>query len=238
MRKFWFLLQSIIYTLFSAIFILKAERLKKKSEKEYEQYTNAKGKKWAKFVLKATGLNVIIKGRENIIDGPCLYVANHQSNVDIPLLLAVIDQPLGAVAKKELQTVPVLSYWCSAIGCVFLDRENPREGIKAIQQGTLNLKNGHSMLIFPEGTRSKGKEIAEFKKGSLRMAIKSGVPVVPITVNGTYKILEGFKDSKKDNKDCTCIIHEPIYTNELSKEELNELVEKCQHIIEKSYKNI
>ncbi|NEU06001.1 MULTISPECIES: lysophospholipid acyltransferase family protein [Clostridium] len=238
MRKFWFLLQTVIYTAFSAIFIPKAEKLKKKSKKEYEDYTNVKGKEWSKFLLKATGLNIIVKGKENEIEGPCLYVSNHQSIVDIPLIFSVVEKPLGAVAKKELEKIPVLSYWCKAIGCVFLDRENPREGIKAIQRGTENLKNGQSMLIFPEGTRSKNGQIGEFKKGSLRMAIKSGMPIIPVTVKGTYKIYEGYKDAKKENKDCICIIHEPIYTKDLSKDELNGLVEKCQDIIDNTLKKL
>lgn len=236
MRKFLFMFKSVIYTLCSLVLMPKAQSIKKKSEEEFQKYCHHKANAWARLLLKATGLNVIINGKENNIDGPCLYVANHQSVVDIPLLISAINKPVGAVAKQELEKVPVLSYWCKGIGCVFLNRTNPREGIKSILQGTENLKKGQSMFIFPEGTRSQGGPIKEFKKGSVKMAIKANVPIIPITIDGTYKIYEGYKEAKKDNRDCICTFHKPIYISELSKEEQNNLSETCYEIIKSELK--
>ncbi|MCL6574071.1 MAG: 1-acyl-sn-glycerol-3-phosphate acyltransferase, partial [Bacillus sp. (in: Bacteria)] len=116
------------------------------------------------------------------------YVGNHQGNMDIPLLYSTAPQTMAFVAKKEMEKIPLLGYWMKERGCVFIDRDNARNSLKAINQAIENLKLGHPMGIFPEGTRSKGPQIGDFKSGSLRIAIKSGVKVIPVSIKDSYKL--------------------------------------------------
>ncbi|EKN42049.1 1-acyl-sn-glycerol-3-phosphate acyltransferase, partial [Clostridium botulinum CFSAN001627] len=122
--------------------------------------------------------------------------------------------------------------WMKEMKCVFMDRQNVRAAVKTINEGVENLKNGYSMLIFPEGTRSRGENLGEFKKGSMKLGIKAGVPIVPIAINGTYNVLEA-NGRKIKAADVDLIICPPIYPNELSKEEQNNLSETIKDIIQK-----
>ena len=174
---------------------------------------------WAKFLLFAAGVRVTVQGAENIPgDTAVLFVSNHQGNFDIPVLLSSLDKPKGFLAKIELAKIPVIRSWMPKLGCVFIDRANLRQSIKAIQGCVEVLNNGQSMVIFPEGTRSKGPQIGEFKKGSLRLVEKVNVPIVPVTVNGTYKAMES-NGNRVMSTDVTVTISPPIYFRRLSKDD-------------------
>ncbi len=220
--KFFSMMLIIFIKRFS--FELKKSRLTIAEKNKY-LYDIANG--WAKNTIKYSELQVEVIGKENLIQETCVYVANHQSELDIPLIMANINKITAAVGKKELKKWPVVSYWMTEIGCVFIDRENNREGLKAIIEAIDKLKGGRDMLIFPEGTRSKSEEMLEFKKGSLKLATKANVPVVPITVDGAYKGLEG----KAGDLKAKIIFHKPIYMENLSKEEKNNLTDICRDII-------
>lgn len=138
---------------------------------------------------------------------------------------------MGFIAKKELEKIKAISGWMKEIHCVFMDRSNVRESIKAINEGVENLKNGHSMVIFPEGTRSKGPSLGEFKKGSMKLAIKAEVPIVPIAIDGTYKAREGNKGNKITSADVKITIAKPINVKELTKEEKSNLSENIRNIL-------
>jgi len=204
---------------------------KKRSIEEAEIYLFKVATNWANFVLKVAGLNLTVIGKENIPNGPCLFVGNHQSDFDIPVILSNMNRLTGAVAKEDMKKIPIMSYWMKQIHCVFMDRKNPREALKSMAEGTENLKNGYSMFIFPEGTRSRSNTMGEFKKGSMRLAIKAGVPIVPITLYDTYKVMEGNKGKiKKAN--AKLIIDKPIYLDEMTKEEKLNLSDVVKDIIQ------
>ena len=150
--------------------------------------------KWARKILKAAGITVEVSGLENIPKGAVVFAANHQGYFDIPLLLGYLDRPYGFVAKVETKDLPVISGWMRLLRCVFLNRENPRKGLVAINQGIEIVKNGHSMILFPEGTTSDGDDMLPFRTGALRIATKANVPVVPVVINGTYKVMVYVKD--------------------------------------------
>lgn len=142
-------------------------------------------------IVKISGSKVITKGIEKVdINETYLFVANHQGNFDIPLLYTYSPIKTAFVAKKEMEKIPVLGNIMKNRGSVFLDRENPREGVKSIQKGIEILKSGESLTIFPEGKRSKETMMNEFKPGAFKLAIKSGVKVVPVVIKGSYKIME------------------------------------------------
>lgn len=188
---------------------------------------------WAKYTMKTIGVNVQTEGLENIPEGNCLFVANHQSYVDIPLILSQIDKPIGFIAKKQLNKVPFMSFWMKKINCVFLNRESVREAVESINEGVNNLESRCSMMIFPEGTRSRGDKLGEFKKGSMKLAIKSSVPIVPLTICGSYKAYE--QNNTFTAANVKLKVGKPIYTNNLSKEEKKNLSDYIKSIIEQNY---
>jgi 1-acyl-sn-glycerol-3-phosphate acyltransferase len=216
----------------------KLESIKKNGTKQdVDNYINKIVKEWALHVLSYVGAKINVIGKENIPEGTCLYVANHQGFFDIPIIAATVDSSVGFVAKKEILKFRVLTYWMNQMYCVFMDRSNVRESVKAINEGIQNLKNGHSLVIFPEGTRSKGNNIGEFKQGSLKLALKSGVPIVPIAINGSYKLREGNEKSRIKSAEVKVTICEPIYTNNLSKEEQTNLAETVRKVIANNISN-
>ena len=184
--------------------------------------------KCTKKLVKISGADVTVTGTENVpSDEPVLYVGNHQGNMDIPLLYSTAPQTMAFVAKKEMEKIPLLGYWMKERGCVFIDRENARNSLKAINEAIQNLKLGHSMAVFPEGTRSKSSQVGDFKAGSLRIAIKSGVKVIPVSIKDSYKLIE----KKGKNTPAKVSVHysEPIDsknfkdTNELAAEVLAQI---------------
>lgn len=219
----------MINTLFRKRKIEKVRKLK--GDKEAEKLVNECVYDWAKYLVDNVGIDINVKGLENLPKGNCLYVANHQSLFDIPVLLVAIGKPMGFIAKKEMENLAIISSWMKAIHCVFMDRANVREAVKAINQGIKNLNDGYSMVIFPEGTRSKGPKVGEFKKGSMKLATKSKVPVVPITIDGTYKAREGNEKNKIKPAKVNIIINKPIYMDELTKEQQGSLAQDIREII-------
>ena len=145
-------------------------------------------------ILFLSGVKKDVIGIERIPkDRSVLYAMNHRGFFDVILALATVPGLAAFVSKKEIAKVPGLRLWMRNINCVFLDRENPREGIKAILKGIQNINNGTSMFICPEGTRNTGEELLPFKPGSLKIAEKSGCPVVPVAVTHAEKVFENQK---------------------------------------------
>ncbi len=178
---------------------------------------------WGKYLLAAAGVRVKVKGAENVPpDRAVLFISNHQGNFDIPVLFAHLNKPVGFLAKIELARIPVLHAWMPKLGCVLIDRDDLRQSVKAIQKCAEVIKGGRSMVIFPEGTRSRGAKMGEFKKGSLRLAEKARVPIVPVTVNGTYRIMEATRNRIRP-AEIELTISPPIYYDRLSQEEKGNL---------------
>lgn len=232
---------AILTLLIACIFDFKVRILRKKGkDKELELLCHKVAKNWANSVMKLAGAKITVKGEENLAiakEQTVLFVSNHQSNFDIPIFLSKIDVPKGFIAKKELKSWPLINLWMKNIRCVFMDRDNVRKSAEAIVEGINILKSGHSMVIFPEGTRSKGGPTHEFKAGSFKLATKSKVPIIPVTINGSYKLLEANGGGKIKSADVEVIIHAPIETAKLSKEELASLHETVENIICNDIKN-
>ena len=144
--------------------------------------------------------------------------------------LALKYQWFGFVTKENLDKVPFYGQWILRIRSVIMNRGEPREAIKAISQGIKNINQGFSMLIFPEGTRSLGPEMNDFKKGALKLATKPKVPVIPISLNGTWKVFE--EKERVMPVTVQIHIHPPIKTARLSPEEERSLSDRLHKIIE------
>lgn len=188
---------------------------------------------WGKNIFYNTESTISVKGLENIPkDKACVFIANHQGYMDIPVLLGFLEKSMGFIAKIEILKVPVLSKWMKYMHCTFLDRKSPRQSIKAMNESIENVKKGYSIVIFPEGTRSKGGKVKDFKAGSFKLAYQGGVPIVPISIDGTWKIFEEKKRLRPSHVNLT--IHPLIETANLSKEERQSIPLITKNLIESS----
>lgn len=238
METFLFYLDFSMYMGKTLLQKFKLEKLKKHgTEEDVQQCINKTVEEWSSHVLNKVHANIEVVGKENITKEACLYVSNHQGNFDIPIFLNMLNRPVGFIAKKELLKFKTFSYWMKQINCIFIDRNNIRESMKSMNEGVEILKRGHSMVIFPEGTRSKGPEVGEFKKGSMKLALKAGVPVIPVTIDGSYKLLERNSEYDKSERKVRITIEKPIYPKELSKEQQNSLAEDVRKIIVNNIKS-
>ena len=142
-------------------------------------------------MIKIMGCTMIVQGREHIPpEGGVCFVCNHSSIVDILILLANTGRPIGFIAKKELLKVPLLNLWIFVLGGLFIDRNNLRKAMKTINTGITRIKSGGTMLIFPEGSRSRGRGLLPFRPGALKLATQSESVIVPVAIKGTYAIFE------------------------------------------------
>lgn len=175
-----------------------------------------------RMFLAIAGVQITVKGQENIPKGQAvLYVGNHRGCFDILVGYVTVPALMGFVAKKEMRRYPILCQWMENVHCLFLDRENIREGMKTILQGIEQVKSGVSVWIFPEGTRSRGEDILDvlpFKEGSLKIAEKAKSPVVPVAITGTAEIFEAHIPRICPSK-VTIEFGEPFYIADLPKEE-------------------
>ena len=204
---------------------------KAKQEKTLHNYTAL----WGRTCVGFTGSNIEVIGKEKLPEGNVLYVGNHQSYYDIPLLLGHLPKPKAFVAKIELSKIPALSLWMKKMGCLFLDRGNLKQSLRVILKGIEQLKAGQTLVIFPEGTRSKSFKMGEFKKGSLKLGTKANVPIVPITIMGSYELFE--EKTQFQKREVKIIIHDPIYPDQLTREEQNDLSSTVRDIIAEPIKD-
>lgn len=182
------------------------------------------------------GTKVIVNGRENIpTDTAVLYVGNHRSFFDVVLTCTLFPRVTGYVAKVEMRKAPILSLWMKNIHCLFLDRDNIREGMKTILSGVEEVKNGYSLCIFPEGTRNKVNDtFLPFKEGSFKIAEKGGVPIVPLTMVNTAQV---FEEHLPKVKKATVVIDfgQPVYLEQLDKDTRKNLGNHVLNIIKDRY---
>lgn len=199
---------------------------------ERDRLVHEVASKWAMSQVKLSGARVKVFGEENLPkDRNVLFISNHQGNFDIALFMSHIDKPKGYVSKIEMQKIPILKTWMEYLNCVFMDRGNLRKSAEAIAEGIKILKKGYSLSIFPEGTRSKGDTMGDFKAGSFKLATKAKVPILPVTIKGSYKLMEA-NGNKIVPADVEVYIHPPVETENLTKEELDLLPDRVKSIIE------
>lgn len=173
-----------------------------------------------KVVGVLAGAKVTYIGEENIPKNQAvLYVANHRSFFDIILTYKNCPDLTGYISKKEIKKIPLLNIWMMFLYCLFLDRSDIKAGLATIKEAINRVNNGISMCIFPEGTRNKvDGTLLPFKEGSLRIATKSGCPIVPMVIDGTSAIFEDHLPFIRPGK-VTVTYGKPFYVKDLPEED-------------------
>lgn len=144
---------------------------------------------WARSIIAVSGVKVSVTGLENVPrDKAVLFLSNHQGAFDIPAIQSVLPVHFLWVAKKSLFKVPVVGWSMSLTGYISIDRDNPAEALKSMEEASERMSEGVSVVIFPEGTRSETGALLPFKRGAFMLAKKSGVPIVPVAIQGTNRI--------------------------------------------------
>lgn len=193
--------------------------------------------KWTfRTCLFIAGVKVTVIGEENVpIDEAVLYVGNHRSFFDILITYVRVPRPTGYIAKKEMLKFPLLVNWMRNLHCLFLDRDDIKQGLKTILSGVEKIKSGISICVFPEGTRNKVPDtFLPFHEGSFKMAEKSGCAIVPICINNSSAV---FEDQFPKMKRAHVILEycPPVYPKDLTKEERKFIGHHVQQIIEAKY---
>jgi len=228
----WFMVMTIVYM--PVIYFLGEEKGSIFARKKLENFSRML------LMAAAAKVEIIYKDEDAIKNldrnSGIVVVGNHQSNMDVPLISGYFPMDLGFVAKHEMEKWPFYGLWMKKSHCVFLNRENPREGIKSIKKAVGIIKSGYPTVIFPEGERSLTGEMIDFKKGSFRLATDTNGIIVPVTVKGTYAVQKRGSVLVNRGQKIKLIVDTPINVKEFSPEERKSLDVKVKNIIEENYR--
>lgn len=195
---------------------------------------------WASALRFIIAMKITVEGREHLKDDqPYVFISNHQSLMDIIVLFNITSNNLRMVLKKELLYIPVFGWCLWWLRFIAIDRGKRRKALKSIDKGAKRIKSGMSVLLFPEGTRSEDGKLKPFQAGSFIMAIKSQVPIIPITISGTINVVH--KQSPLDftfNREVKVIVSPPIDTAKYDLKDRDELKDKVEGIIRNNYDKI
>ncbi|MGD8991240.1 MAG: lysophospholipid acyltransferase family protein [Desulfobacterales bacterium] len=192
---------------------------------------------WGRSILAVSRIKVSVEGLSNIDPRcPYIYMPNHQSNFDIPVLLGHLAVQFRWLAKMELFKIPIFGHAMRKAGYISIDRNNRQSAIKSLALAADKIRNGVSVLIFPEGTRSQDGKIRPFKKGGFVMAIDSGVPIVPVIISGTRAIMTKGR-FRVNSGQIHMSIQQPINTITYSRATKEVLMEKVRRVICDNFEN-
>jgi 1-acyl-sn-glycerol-3-phosphate acyltransferase len=195
-----------------------------KDETELERYVFQTILQWAKSVLRITKMRLEVRGIELLHpDRTYLFVSNHRSPADIPVLFTTIPQRAAFVANAIFQEIPAISYWMRASGSVFIDQSNPKSALSAFKSMTRRLKRGRSLILFPEGHMHQGKGIDSFNRGGIFSAVLAGAPIAPICLYGTDRVIRPGSFHINPYKHVIAEVCPPIETTSLGRTEKKEI---------------
>ena len=190
---------------------------------------------WARRLLRHIKIDVTVEGRENL-PAPgevVVFASNHQSYLDIPVLLANIEPPPPLLARRDLGQIPLLGLWMRQLGCVFVQREDARSGMTALRHAQQVVEEGRSLVVFPEGTRSRGDGMNTFQAGAVRIAAKARVPVVPVAIDGSFRGFEAGGGRICPTRLRLCFLPR-VETQSLTREEQKKLPETIQEMVRRA----
>jgi len=193
---------------------------------------NIAGVWWARVISFFTPMHVSVSGWENLNRNQSyVIVSNHQSQYDIYLLYGWLKVNFRWVIKAEFRSIPFVGFTCEKMGHIFIDRNNGKNARQIINKTKNKIKNGISILFFPEGTRNQGKGMMEFKKGAFWFAIENKLPILPVTLVNTRNILPPNSTSIVPGQ-AGLIVHEPIDISYYNHNNIDELIEKARKSIQ------
>lgn len=183
---------------------------------------------WSKALNRLIGIDIEINGLDYIKSNQSyIYVSNHSSLLDIPVILGSLPGDVRIIYKKELEKIPIFGYGLKRSNLIGIDRKDPRKAMKSLEEAIEKIHDGASVVIFPEGTREYGREVSPFKRGGFLIAEKALVPIVPLVVEGTYDMLPAGKLLLRPGKVKLTIL-EPIITKGIKLEEIKGLREEVR----------
>ncbi len=190
---------------------------------------------WGQSILLASGIKVAVNGLSNIHPGKSyIYMPNHKSNFDIPVLMDALPGQFRWLAKVELFKIPLFGYAMKRAGCISINRSDRESAVASLNQAARIIKQGVSVLIFPEGTRSSNNSILPFKKGGFVLAIETQVPIVPVVIHGTGAIMPK-KQIRIQPQEVVVELAAPIQTAKYSKKTMSDLMEKVHKLMRNSF---
>lgn len=189
---------------------------------------------WARVILRVCGVRVDVKGLKDVDPlRPRIYMTNHQSFFDIFILLARLPVHFKFVLKQELMRIPVLGFAMKQARYIAIDRANPRQAVKSMNEAAERIRAGASVVVFPEGTRSEEGRLQSFKRGGFLLALKSGCDVVPVTVQGSHRIAPKGSLRMRPGR-VTLTIGQPISVEGYGKKSVNELMERVHAAMQRN----
>ena len=230
-RSVFILTWTVISTAFFSVMAIIASLLDKKGE-----LPHLVARVWGRTILFGARIKVTVKNPANLDPNRSyIYMSNHQSNFDIPVLLAYLPVQFRWLAKVELFRIPIFGFAMQRAGYISIDRSNRKSAILSLKRAAEIIRGGVSVMIFPEGTRSRDGNIHIFKSGGFILAIDSGVPIVPVIIHGTWPIMS--KDRLRIRPGNVVLeIEKPVETSPYSRSDKAELMEKVRQIITESHK--
>lgn len=191
---------------------------------------------WGNAVLFLSGVRVRVEGLENIPRGiPVIFMSNHQGNYDIFTLLGRIPVQFRWIAKKEVFAIPLLGPAMRKAGYISIDRQDRTRAIGSMDEAAAKIRQGNSVMTFPEGTRSPDGVIRPFKKGSFYLALQSGVPIVPVTILGSREVMKKRKLNIHAGT-ITVVIDKPVDVKEYTLENREDLIERIHRVVSGNYR--
>ena len=195
------------------------------------RWQHACARTWSWLILKTSGIRVRVKGLEHVHPGQtAIYCVNHQSAMDIPVLFVNLPVQFRFAAKRLLFNMPFMGWHLRRSGHIPVERDRPREALKSMKRVAQEIREGKSVLLFPEGHRSRNGQMLPFKAGSFYIAILAGVPIVPITLNGTAYVLKPDTYHVRAGQ-TDMIVHPAIETQGLTLKDVDKLAEQVRGII-------
>lgn len=192
---------------------------------------------WGRSILVVSRIKVTVEGLSRIDpQRPYIYMPNHQSNFDIPVLLGHLTVQFRWLAKMELFKIPIFGHAMCKAGYISIDRNNRESAIQSLEVAAEKIRNGVSVLIFPEGTRSRDGKIQPFKKGGFVMAIDSGVPIIPVIISGARSIMTKGKFRVNPGR-IRMSIQQPIDTTTYSRDTKEALMQHVRRVIRDNYES-
>ncbi len=186
---------------------------------------------WGRSILFASRIKVTVRGISHIDPSKSyIYMSNHQSNFDIPVLLAFLKVQFRWLAKAELFRIPLFGFAMKRSGYISIDRSDRRAAYASLKRAADTIRNGVSVIIFPEGTRSLDGNIRPFKKGGFALAVDSGVPIVPVILHGTRSIMPKER-LQIETGNVLLEITEPIDTSTYTRKTKDDLLERVRNRI-------